>query len=129
MRTDSFVIDTADTNITVKGIDLNNEEVALRILPAPKNSTLLSLRSPIDIGGNLKHPNITIKKGPLATRGIIATGLAALAPLAAVVAFVDPRMEKDSDCTALINRMNARTGKTLQTNNISKNEYPDEASQ
>ena len=122
MNTDSFVIDTADTNITGEGtVNLDSEKLALRILPAPKKSTLLSLRSPIDISGTLKHPSVTLEKGPLAARGAIATGLAAVAPLAAVAAFVEPGMGKDSDCAALLANMNKETGKTAKTDEIPKN--------
>lgn len=111
MRTKRFVIDTADTNIQIGGtVDLENEQLSLRVLPAPKEPTLLSLRSPIDIQGTLKHPDLSIEKGPLAARGAIATGLAALAPAAAIAAFIEGGLGKDSDCVALFKEMNAKTG-------------------
>jgi len=122
MNTDSFVVDTADTNIQASGaVNLHNEALALRIIPSPKSPTLLSLRSPIDIGGTLKKPSVTLEKGPLAARGAIATGIAALAPVAAVAAFIEPGMGKDSDCPALLSYMHAKTGKTTKTDEIPKN--------
>jgi len=122
MNTDSFVIDTVDTSITAEGtVDLKSEKLGLRILPAPKKATALSLRSPINITGTLKDPHVSIEKGPLAARGAIATGLAALAPAAAIVAFLEPGMGKDMDCTALLSQMNAKTGKTPKTNEIPRN--------
>lgn len=123
MTTDNFVIDTADTNISGEGtVNLGSEEMALRIEPAPKKSTLLSLRSPIDIKGTLKKPSVVLEKGPLATRGAIATGLATVAPVAAVVAFLGPGTGKDSDCAALMQAMHEKTGKTAKTDEIPKNQ-------
>jgi AsmA family protein len=122
MTTDSFVIDTADTNIMGTGtVNLKSEELDLRVVPAPKVASLLSLRSPIDIRGTIKHPRVVIEKGPLATRGGVATALSTVAPLAAILALVDPGMGKDSDCPALISRMNAKTGETSRTNEVPKN--------
>jgi len=122
MTADDFTVDTADTIITAKGtVDLGSEKLALQFIPAPKKSTLLSLRSPIDIAGTLKHPSVTLEKGPLAARGAIATALAVLAPAAAVAAFLEPGMGKDSDCAALLAHMNKKTGKTNATDEIPKN--------
>ncbi len=115
MTTDRFVIDTADTNITGEGtVNLASEQMKLRIMPAPKEPTVLSLRSPLAIEGTLKAPSVSLEKGPLAARGAIAAGLAVVAPLAAAVAFLDTGAGEDSDCDALMQHINTKTGKTVQ---------------
>lgn len=121
MLTDTFVVDTADTNIAGEGtVNLGSEQMKLRVVPAPKEPTVLSLRSPITIEGTLKKPSVNLEKGPLAARGVIAAGLAAVAPLAAAVAFLDSGAGEDSDCDALIKHINTKTGKTV-TNDSQNN--------
>jgi len=122
MSADTFVIDTEDTNITAKGtVNLGTEKLDLQLLPAPKKASVLSLRSPINLTGTLKHPKVSLEKGPIAARGGIAAGLAVLAPVAAALAFIDTGRGEDSDCTALIRHMNAKTGKTTKTDEVPNN--------
>ena len=122
MQTRSLVFDTADTLITAKGgVNLEKERLGMEINPSPKNATLLSLRSPIDITGSIKNPNVSIQKGPIAQRGVVATGLAVLAPVAAVAAFVGTGEGEDSDCGALMRQMHMHTGTNAKTDSIPDN--------
>lgn len=99
------LLDTSDSNVTVDGpISLKDETLKLRVIGYPKDPSLLSLRSPITVGGYLSQPSIGLDPVAVGARaaGAIALGVV-LTPLASILAFIEPGLEKDSDCTALLN--------------------------
>jgi uncharacterized protein involved in outer membrane biogenesis len=99
------LLDTSDSNVTIDGpISLKDETLNLRLLGSPKDPSLLSLRSPITVGGYLSQPSIGLDPVAAGARaaGAIALGVV-LTPLASILAFIEPGLEKDSDCTALLN--------------------------
>jgi uncharacterized protein involved in outer membrane biogenesis len=104
MTADNVVFDTADVRITGRGdIKLGPEELDLEIKGQPKKLRLARLRTPIEINGHLRRPSFGIDAGKTAKQGAIAAALgAALTPLAAIVAFVDPGLAKDENCGALL---------------------------
>jgi uncharacterized protein involved in outer membrane biogenesis len=123
MQSQALVIDTADTNIQGNGtINLASEEMNLRIKPQPKDATLAALRVPLRIEGTLKQPDFVIEKAPLLLKGAGAAALGTLlTPVAGLLALVEAGLGENSDCAALVNTMNARTGKTSANDNIPKN--------
>lgn len=123
MHSRALVMDTTDTNVRGEGtIDLGSEEMKLRIVPQPKDSTLVSLRTPIRVEGTMKQPNVIIEKTPLVARGAGAVVLSTvLTPVAAILAFVEPGLGEDSDCAALVDEMRANTGSTRATGNVPEN--------
>ncbi|MFD2264221.1 AsmA family protein [Lacibacterium aquatile] len=98
------LLDTSDTNVTIDGpISLKDETLKLRVMGNPKDPSLLSARSPITIGGYLSQPSIGIDAAALAARGAGAVALGVLlTPLASILAFIEPGLEQDSDCNALL---------------------------
>ena len=64
---------------------------------------MVRLRSPIEIGGTLLHPQIGVKTIDLAAQagGAIALGVL-LTPVASLLAFVDPGLAKDANCASLV---------------------------
>jgi uncharacterized protein involved in outer membrane biogenesis len=104
MSADNVVFDTTNVRITGRGdIKLGPEELDLSIKGEPKKLRLARLRTPIEIGGHLKKPSIGIDTGKTVKQGAIAAALgAALTPVAAVIAFVDPGLAKDENCGALL---------------------------
>lgn len=123
MQSQALVIDTTDTNIQGAGtINLKNEAIDLRIMPEPKDATLAALRVPLRVEGTLKHPDFVIEKGPLLMKGAGAAALGVvLTPIAALLALVEAGLGENSNCAALVNNMNARTGTSNKTNNIPDN--------
>lgn len=98
------LLDTSDSNVTIDGpISLKDETLKLRVLGYPKDPSLLSLRSPITVGGYLSQPSLGLDPVAVGARaaGAIALGVV-LTPLASILAFIEPGLEKDSDCTALL---------------------------
>ncbi len=104
MRADNVVFDTRDVRITGRGeIRLGPEELDLSIKGEPKKLRLARLRTPVEINGHLRDPSIGVNVGKVAKQGAVAAAIGAvLTPLAAVIAFVDPGLEKDENCAALL---------------------------
>lgn len=131
MKTEVFVVDTKDTNISGSGtINLKNETLDLTLVPLPKDMSILSGRSPLHATGTFKKPNFTPDKTALAERGGAAILLALINPLLALVPLIETGPGKDSDCKELIAtatqtkaktpskipaKTQAKTGTTTQT--------------
>ncbi len=104
IRNKFFILDTTDTLVEIEGTaDLTAERLDLRIVARPKDPSPLSARTPITVRGPFAKPSIGVEAGPLAARaaGAIALG-ALLTPLASILAFIEPGLEKDSDCAKLL---------------------------
>ena len=56
-----MVIDTSVVNVQIGGtVNLKTEEMSLRIEPEPKNASVASLNSPIDVRGTFSEPRVGI---------------------------------------------------------------------
>ncbi|HEY6458279.1 MAG TPA: AsmA family protein [Steroidobacteraceae bacterium] len=100
----SIVLDTQNVLITGTGnINLGTERLDLTIKGQPKKFHLVRVRAPIDIKGLLTKPSFQPDKGQLLKQGGVAAALGTLlTPVAAIVAFIDPGLAKDQDCTQLL---------------------------
>jgi uncharacterized protein involved in outer membrane biogenesis len=108
MEAQNVVFDTQDVRITGRGeVRLGPEELDLSIKGEPKKLRLARLRTPVEINGHLRKPAIGIDAGKTAKQGAVAAALGALAPVAAVLAFIDPGLAKDENCRALLNTAQA----------------------
>jgi uncharacterized protein involved in outer membrane biogenesis len=84
-------------------IDMRDEDIKLSLQGDPKHLRLIRLRSPITVGGTLLHPTIGLNAGKLAEQAGIAAALGTLlTPAAAALAFVDPGLAKNKDCTTVL---------------------------
>jgi uncharacterized protein involved in outer membrane biogenesis len=104
MHVQNLVFDTQNVLITGNGeVRLGPEELALSIKGEPKKLRIGRLRTPIKVGGHLLKPSVGVSATETLKQGAIATALGALlTPLAAVIAFVDPGLAKDANCSALL---------------------------
>jgi len=98
------VVDTKNVLITGRGeASLGSEELDLSVKGDPKKPRLVRLRTPIEIRGHFRKPDIGINAGSALKQGAIAAAVAAVAtPLAAIFAFVDPGLAKDQNCATLL---------------------------
>ncbi len=98
------VLDTEPVLITGEGnIDLESEGLDLTLRSRPKHPRL-RVRAPLLIHGPLRHPSISVEAGKSVAAqagGAVALGVL-LTPIAALLAFVDPGLAKDTDCAALL---------------------------
>ncbi|WP_078563358.1 AsmA family protein [Xanthomonas axonopodis] len=99
MQSRALAFDSTDTIIVGEGnISLKNETLDLLLRPRPKDRSILSLRSPLRIGGTFKAPSFRPDFKALGVRGAIAVALGSIAPPAALLATFEPGPGKDSDC-------------------------------
>ena len=101
-----LVLDTGPVLSQGSGqIDLRSERINLRLKGEAKEFRLIRLMAPITVQGTLKSPKIGVDAGKAAGQvGIAAAIGSLLAPLAAILPFVDPGLAEDANCQALINQ-------------------------
>ncbi len=104
LEANTVVVDTTNVIIAGRGsLDMNTEKLDLSLQGRPKKFRILRLRSPIMVRGTLSKPALGLKAAGLVEQSAVATLLAVfVAPLAAVIAFVDVGLAKDANCAALI---------------------------
>ena len=109
LNTTTVYVDTSNVLITGRGnITLDDEHLNLALQGDPKKLRLLRLRAPISLHGTLLHPAVGIKAGKLAEQVGIATALGALlTPVAAALAFIDPGLAKNKDCSTVLEQAKA----------------------
>jgi uncharacterized protein involved in outer membrane biogenesis len=112
----TMVLDTSNILVTGRGdINLATERLDLSLQGDPKKIRLLRLRSPIRVEGTLSKPQIGIKPEKALLQAGTGTVLATLlTPIAAILAFIDPGLAKDADCSALVAQA-APGGADMQT--------------
>ena len=100
----TFFVDTTDVLIHGRGdIDLQDEKLNLALKGDPKQVRFTRVRAPITVGGTLAHPSIGVDVRKLAGQGAVAAALGTLlTPLATVIAFVDPGLAKNKDCSSAL---------------------------
>jgi AsmA family protein len=102
MTSRAIVLDTSDTVINGTGqVSFANETLDLILDPSPKDFSILSLRSPLKIGGTFAAPTAFPDKAALAGRAGIALALAAINPLLALAATVETGPGQDADCAGV----------------------------
>jgi hypothetical protein len=108
-RVSNAVFDTGVVRAEGKGsIDLRNETVDLRLDGKPKKPRLLRVWAPITLKGTLLNPKPGVDAGKAAPQiGLAVAVGAVLAPLAAILPFIEPGLAKDADCAALIGEAKA----------------------
>lgn len=111
MSTQSIVLDTVDTVIYGAGeVSLANETLDIRFRPQPKDVSILSLRSPLRIGGTFAAPTATPDKAALAGRAGIALALGLVNPLLALAATVETGPGEDVDCSKVLSQVGKVAG-------------------
>jgi uncharacterized protein involved in outer membrane biogenesis len=104
MRADKIIADTGVVVAKGEGtINLKTERLDLRIEGDSKKPRLVRLFIPIEIKGPLGKPDIDLQPGGAIAQGGVAAALGSLlSPLAAILPFVTPGLEKDADCAGLV---------------------------
>lgn len=99
MSSKVIVLDTSDTVINGAGqINLANETLDITLHPQPKDHSILSLRSPLKIGGTFASPSAGPDKLALGARAGLTLGLAFINPLLALAATIETGPGEDADC-------------------------------
>lgn len=103
-RARSIVFDTETMLIRGGGaISLRDETMNLRIEGEPKETRLIRVAAPITLRGRLRSPELGVDIAEAAEEGGLAALLGSLvAPIAALLPFVDPGLAEDANCAALL---------------------------
>ncbi|MBH2018958.1 MAG: AsmA family protein [Burkholderiales bacterium] len=105
MTSRAIVLDTTDTVIAGQGqISLTNETLDILLKPQPKDMSILSLRSPLRIGGTFANMSAGPEKSALAGRAGIALVLAAINPLLALAATIETGPGENADCAEILSQ-------------------------
>ena len=103
MNVGALVFDTEVTTVIGTGsIDLDKEKLDLTLNPKTKNTSIVSLRSPIYVRGSFAKPEVEVDKGRVAMRALGAAALAFVNPLLVLIPLIDAGPGKDSDCGQLV---------------------------
>ncbi len=104
----ALLLDTSDTVfIGDARIDLGREALDVVVKPQPKDTSILSLRTPLKIGGTFGKPEGGLQAGPLAGRAAAAVALAAINPLLALAATIETGPGRDADCVGTLRQAGA----------------------
>ncbi len=100
----TIVFDTEDVLIRGEGsISLRDETFDLSIQGHPKEVRLIRIDAPITVQGRWRSPSIGVDASDIAGQGGIAAALASfVAPIAALLPFVDLGLAEDANCAALL---------------------------
>ncbi len=103
MNSKVIVLDTTDTVINGSGqISLANETVDILLKPEPKDKSILSLRSPLIIGGTFADPTAGPDMVALGARAGLAIALGVVNPLLALLATIETGPGQDADCSGAL---------------------------
>jgi hypothetical protein len=84
-------------------VNLDSEAMDLTFKGKPKKLRAVRLIAPITIGGRLREPKFGIEPGAVVAQAGIGAALGSLlTPLAAILPFVSPGLEKDANCAGLL---------------------------
>jgi hypothetical protein len=109
LKTTTVFVDTSNVLITGRGdINLESENLNLALQGDPKKLRMVRLRAPITVHGTLLHPGVGVNAGKLAEQAGAAAALGVLlTPAAAALAFIDPGLAKNKDCTTVLAQADA----------------------
>ncbi|MFC5473234.1 AsmA family protein [Paraherbaspirillum soli] len=103
MQARTFVMDTDAAIVVVDGqVDLRKESLALTIHPKNRGLRIITLRSPLEVTGSFKHPEVGVNKGMVALKAGGALALGLLAPAAALLPLMNISPDQHSDCASLL---------------------------
>jgi uncharacterized protein involved in outer membrane biogenesis len=110
IKTRHAVLDNDDSTLHIQGgASLKAETLQLRVVAEPKDFSPFSLRTPLNVGGNFKQPQVSVEASGLLARAAGALLLGALAPPAALLAFIDTGAEPDTEPCAPVKAQKPKT--------------------
>jgi AsmA family protein len=85
------IVDTGDSTVFITGqLSLATEQLDLTLITKPKDTSPVTLRSPVKVEGTFSNPRVRLDSKQLAAKVGLAAVLASIHPLASLVALFDP---------------------------------------
>jgi uncharacterized protein involved in outer membrane biogenesis len=113
VKTRHAVLDNDDSTLHIQGgASLKTETLQLRVVAEPKDFSPFSLRTPLNVAGNFKQPQVSVEARGLLARAAGALVLGALAPPAALLAFIDTGTDAETEPCAPVKNQKAQQAKT-----------------
>ncbi len=111
---DRLIIDTDPMLIDGGGvINLDTETLAFKVRGHPKTFQLLRVMAPINVSGQILHPQVHVEKGQAIAQAGAAVALSAvLSPVAVLLPFVDAGLAKNPSCAGQADVSKAATAQT-----------------
>lgn len=104
----ALLLDTEDTVFNGDArINLAQESMDVVVRPRPKDASILSLRTPLHVGGTFGAPEAGLDTGALAGRAGLAVALGAINPLLALAATIETGPGQDADCAGTLREASA----------------------
>jgi uncharacterized protein involved in outer membrane biogenesis len=99
-----IVFDTGVVLVEGQGtVNLDSEVMDLTFKGKPKKFRAVRLNAPITVGGRLREPKFGVEPGAAIAQAGLGIALASvLTPLAAILPFVSPGLDKDANCAGLL---------------------------
>lgn len=112
VRPDFAIVDSPDTTLDVRGgISLKTERLDLDVQASPHDFSPMTLRTPVHVTGTFEAPHVSLEKGPLVKKGVVAAVLGAITPPAALLALLDFGEKGDHDvCAKALGRLQMPAG-------------------
>ena len=99
------VIDTTDSTVQASGvISLADERLQLELKTRPKDISPAALRTPVIVEGTFANPEVRLEKSSIGVRLVAAAALAAITPVAALLALIDVGEPEKEACADAIGR-------------------------
>jgi uncharacterized protein involved in outer membrane biogenesis len=96
----TLLLDTSSTEVVGAGeVNFADETITLTLTPRNKSFTVVSLHTPVDVGGTFGDPQYHLKPGGLVARLGAAVGLGIVFPPAALLALVDTGLGEHNACS------------------------------
>lgn len=106
----TLVLDTTNAVFVATGqVNLSTEALDFVVTPQPKAKSILSIRTPLVVGGTLGSPSGGVEAGPLVGRGLAALALGAINPLLALAATIETGPGEDANCKDVLADANRPT--------------------
>jgi uncharacterized protein involved in outer membrane biogenesis len=86
-----LVLDSDDSTMWVEGsLSFASESLDLRLMVAPHDFSLVSLRTPLRLRGSFAQPKVSVSRGAIAGKAAAAVVLGLINPVAALIPLLDP---------------------------------------
>ncbi|MDB5946589.1 MAG: hypothetical protein JWQ33_1615 [Ramlibacter sp.] len=108
MKSRAVVLDASDAVFYGAGaVSLASESLNLSVRAYPKDTSILTFRSPLKLEGTFARPKAGVDKAALTGKAGVVLALSAINPLLGLAATVHSGRGKDADCNAVLQEAGA----------------------